>query len=216
MEFDTFEAYCREKWQYGRHYVNRLILAAQVFTHLVTISHQRRPEHETQVRPLIGLTPPQAQLAWEHAVEKAAGKKITQRLVKAAVQELQLGGSPAPVTQQPRRNKAEQRRLVDKENMMIGHNKHQKAAAPLTQLLGVDHVDMREYHGHIGDLIRIDAFSLFKMDKVLVAIRAEKAGVIERGLARPDPTTNQWLYTATAENPEKEAPQEPRPNGNRR
>ena len=113
MEFDTFEAYCREKWQYGRHYVNRLILAAQVFAPLVTISHQRRPEHETQVRPLIGLTPPQAQLAWEHAVEKAAGKKITQRLVKAAVQELQLGGSPAPVTQQPRRNKAEQRRLVD-------------------------------------------------------------------------------------------------------
>ena len=62
MEFDTFEAYCREKWQYGRHYVNRLILAARVFTHLVTISHQRKPEHETQVRPLVGLTSAQAQL----------------------------------------------------------------------------------------------------------------------------------------------------------
>src|ERR1041384_861087 len=80
--------------------------------------------------------------------------------------------------------------------MMIGHKNQRKAAGPITQLLGVDHVDMREYHGHIGDLIRIDAFSLFKLDKVLVAIRAEKAGVIERGPARPDPTTNQWLGAA--------------------
>jgi hypothetical protein len=54
--FDSFEAYCQAKWQYGRHYVNRLISAAQVFTHLVTICHQRKPEHESQVRPLIGLT----------------------------------------------------------------------------------------------------------------------------------------------------------------
>ena len=48
MEFDTFEAYCREKWQYGRSYVNRLILAAQVFTHLVTISHQSPLNNDCQ------------------------------------------------------------------------------------------------------------------------------------------------------------------------
>ena len=48
-EYDSFEAYYRVKWQYGRHYVNRLISAAQVFTDLVTISHQKT-EHETQVR----------------------------------------------------------------------------------------------------------------------------------------------------------------------
>ena len=45
---------------------------------------------------------------------------------------------------------------------------------------------------------------LFKVDKVLVAIHAEKAGLIEHGLARREPRTEQWLYTATAENPEKE------------
>ena len=56
-EYHTFEAYCRAKWEYGRNYVNRLISAAQVFTHLVTNSHQK-PERETQVRPLVGLTPP--------------------------------------------------------------------------------------------------------------------------------------------------------------
>src|ERR1019366_4537536 len=55
-EYDSFEAYYRVKWQYGQHYVNRLISAAQVFTPLVTICHQTKPEYESQVRPLVGLT----------------------------------------------------------------------------------------------------------------------------------------------------------------
>ena len=89
VDFDNFEAYCRVKWQYGHNYVDRLISAAQVFRHLMTKSHQK-PEHETQVRPLIGLSPEQVQLAWEAAVAKAGGRKITARLVKSAMQDLQL------------------------------------------------------------------------------------------------------------------------------
>jgi hypothetical protein len=42
------------------------------------------------------------------------------------------------------------------------------------------------------------------VDTVLVAISAEKAGLVERGLARLNPRTNQWIYTAAAENPEKD------------
>ena len=38
---------------------------------------------------------------------------MTARLVKNAVKELQFGGSPEPVVQEPRMNKAEQRRLID-------------------------------------------------------------------------------------------------------
>jgi hypothetical protein len=87
-DFDTFERYCQVKWQYGRNYVNRLISAAQVFTHLVTICHQKT-EHETQVRPLVGLIAEQAQKAWEHAVEKAGGRKVTAQMVKTAVTEKQ-------------------------------------------------------------------------------------------------------------------------------
>jgi hypothetical protein len=34
-------------------------------------------------------------------------------LVKSAVNDLQLGGKPMPVSQEPRLNKAEQRRLID-------------------------------------------------------------------------------------------------------
>jgi hypothetical protein len=33
-KFDSFEAYCQTKWQYGRRYVNQMISAAQVFNHL--------------------------------------------------------------------------------------------------------------------------------------------------------------------------------------
>jgi hypothetical protein len=37
VAFHSFEAYCRVKWQSGRDYVDRLISAAQVFTHLMTV-----------------------------------------------------------------------------------------------------------------------------------------------------------------------------------
>ena len=34
VNFTTFEAYCRAKWQYARRYVHHLISAAQLFKHL--------------------------------------------------------------------------------------------------------------------------------------------------------------------------------------
>jgi hypothetical protein len=112
-DFDSFEAYCRAKWEYDRHYVDRLISAAQVFTHLMTNSHQK-PDHETQLRPLIGLTPAEAQVAWQCAVEMAGGRNITARLVKRAVHELQLTPATSqPGAKAPRQNKVEQRRLIN-------------------------------------------------------------------------------------------------------
>jgi hypothetical protein len=79
----------------------------------MTICHQTKPGNESQVRPLIGLSPEQAQTAWEYAVEKAGGRKITARLVKNAVKALQPGGNAKPVDPQPRPTKADQRRLID-------------------------------------------------------------------------------------------------------
>ena len=85
------------------------------------------------------------------------------------------------------------------------HRKHRGKGVGLTvQLLGSDNIDTQGYHGHISDLIRIEPYALFRVDKVMVAISAERTGVVERGLARLDPRTNPWLYTATAENPEKD------------
>ena len=41
-QFFTFQEYCREKWAYGRNYVDKLISAPQVFTRLLTIVSQSR------------------------------------------------------------------------------------------------------------------------------------------------------------------------------
>jgi hypothetical protein len=74
---------------------------------------QRKPEHENQLRPLVGLTPEQAQMAWERAAEKASGRKTTAQMVKSAVKELHLAGTANPVTRQPRQHKDQQRKLID-------------------------------------------------------------------------------------------------------
>jgi hypothetical protein len=111
--YGTFDAYCRVRWQYGRHYVNRLISAAQVFNVLVTSCHQTRPEHEAQVRPLVGLTPEQARQAWEAALGKAAKRPITAAIVKSAMHELNIGPPPEPRQTATRIDMAEHRRKLD-------------------------------------------------------------------------------------------------------
>jgi hypothetical protein len=98
------------KWQYGRRYVNQMISAAQVFNHLGVFS-SLKPEHQSQVQPLSGLTPEQAQRAWQCAVENAGGRRITARMVKSAVNQLGL----APQTQSgraPVRTAQSERRLL--------------------------------------------------------------------------------------------------------
>jgi hypothetical protein len=91
VDFDSFEDYCRLKWQYSRRYVDQLIAAAQLFRYLSANCAERKPEHENQLRPLVGLTPEQAQAAWESATEKASGRKTTAQMVKSAVNKLGLG-----------------------------------------------------------------------------------------------------------------------------
>ena len=81
--------------------------------HLVTICHQCKPDHESQVRPLIGLAPEQAQAAWEHAAGKAGPRRITARMVQNAVKELQLTGEAEPETAEPALTKAQHRQVVD-------------------------------------------------------------------------------------------------------
>ena len=69
------------------------------------------PEREAQVRPLVGLSPEEAKSAWEKAIQKARGRKITAALVRAAVHELK-GAAPAKTApRQPSR--AEKRRALD-------------------------------------------------------------------------------------------------------
>jgi hypothetical protein len=79
----------------------------------VTNCHQLKPDHESQIRPLVGLTPEQAKLAWERAVEKAGGRRITARVVKSAVQDLHFGGAPKAANRQTRQTRAGKRKLIN-------------------------------------------------------------------------------------------------------
>jgi hypothetical protein len=111
FEGATFEGFCRIKCEYSRRYVDQMISAAQVFMYLRANCAQTTPQRESQVRPLVGLSPEQAKVAWEKAIQKAKGRRITAALVRAAVHELK-GPAPAKtVKQQPTR--AEKRRALD-------------------------------------------------------------------------------------------------------
>jgi len=86
QEFKTFDNYCHLKWQYGRHYANHLIAAAEIVTQLVTIV-TTAPQNESQVRPLIGLPREAVVDTWKKAEIEAQGGTITADLVKKAAAE---------------------------------------------------------------------------------------------------------------------------------
>lgn len=82
--YDTFEAYCRNRWGFTRQRAFQVIGGAEKADYLST-AVDIEPTNEAQVRPLIGLSDDQAVEAWKLA-EKLAGKKdISGRLVKEAV-----------------------------------------------------------------------------------------------------------------------------------
>jgi len=90
---DTFEAYCRQRWRWGRHYANRQILAAEVASNLVPIG--TIPATESQARPLTSLAPDQQREAWREAISTAPGGKITTAHVNKVVKARYVVRQPA-------------------------------------------------------------------------------------------------------------------------
>jgi hypothetical protein len=60
----TFEQYCRERWGWGRNYVNKQIAAAEVANNLGTFV----PKTEAVARELAGLDPEQQREIWDMAL----------------------------------------------------------------------------------------------------------------------------------------------------
>jgi hypothetical protein len=83
-EFGTFEDYCRERWQLGRHRAFQLIDAARVVAN-VDHGQQILPANERQARPLSALPPEQQAEAWNRAVETAPDGKVTAAHVESVV-----------------------------------------------------------------------------------------------------------------------------------
>jgi hypothetical protein len=123
--FDSFESYCRVKWGFQLSKVYTWITAAKLFISLSKLPDVPKPDHQTQLRPLFGLAPSHARLAWQCAVALSGGRRTTERMVKSAVQQLQLVPAEPPC---PRNKEGEQRRVVTEAVAVILVLVHQKAA----------------------------------------------------------------------------------------
>lgn len=84
-QHQTFEAYCRVRWQYGKSQAYRLIGAAEVIDRLSPIGDElRMPVNEAQVRPLLALDPEEQVDAWKAALDRAGDGAITAKVVRQA------------------------------------------------------------------------------------------------------------------------------------
>jgi len=83
LGYETFEAYCRERWDMSRRNAYYLIDSATVVENVNNCS--QKPATESQCRPLSKLNPEQQVQAWEMAVESAPEGKVTARHVARIV-----------------------------------------------------------------------------------------------------------------------------------
>jgi hypothetical protein len=78
LRFETFEEYCKARWDFKRSYAKYLIAATSVIDNLSTMATiVAKPVTETQCRPLARLPADQQLIAWQKAVETAPDGKIT-------------------------------------------------------------------------------------------------------------------------------------------
>ena len=94
--YETFEAYCIQRWDFSRPRAYQLCAASDVLADLSTIvDFKLLPENEGQVRPLTRLKDPsQWRRAWHAAVKLAAAEKcpVTARDTEEAVRRLDGNG----------------------------------------------------------------------------------------------------------------------------
>lgn len=70
LGFDTFEIYCKSKWDFTGSYARYLMLSAGVMDNIKTVTIVT-PSTESQARPLSKLEPDQQREAWTRAVASA-------------------------------------------------------------------------------------------------------------------------------------------------
>ena len=70
MGYDTFEAYCKERWDMSRRHAYRLMESFSVVD-AIKCDQLVTPATESQTRPLARLEPDQQRTAWQRAVETA-------------------------------------------------------------------------------------------------------------------------------------------------
>jgi hypothetical protein len=86
----TFEAYCRDRFDFTRVAAHYLMGAAEVVNNLKCKQFVNIfPTKESQCRPLLGLKPELQSKVWLEAVKKASGKVPSARIVKSILEQSQ-------------------------------------------------------------------------------------------------------------------------------
>jgi hypothetical protein len=86
LSYDTFEQYCKERWDIARRTAYQYIDSVKVIDNVRHGAHGVEcPINERQCRPLAKLEPQQQVKAWEMAVETAPDGKVTARHVSKVV-----------------------------------------------------------------------------------------------------------------------------------
>ncbi len=88
----SFKSYVSDRFNYTRRAADYLISSAEVMENLKREQFVLRtnvlPSRESHCRPLAKLSPQEQTIAWDRAVEKAAGKMPSQKIIKEAVKEI--------------------------------------------------------------------------------------------------------------------------------
>ena len=90
LGFQTFEEYCKAKWDFSRQHAYRFIDSVKVVLN-VTDRLQSVPVNLEQTRPLARLEPDQQCEAWQQAVATAPEGKVTAAHVYKIVAETLIG-----------------------------------------------------------------------------------------------------------------------------
>jgi len=88
LDYETFEEYCKERWEISIRHADRLMLSYTTIENIKTRPIGLVPVNEGQARPLTKLEPEQQKEAWQKVVENASENKITARLVSKIVSDI--------------------------------------------------------------------------------------------------------------------------------
>ena len=78
LGFETFEAYCKKRWDFASNYARRLIASAATVENIKSVPIGTFPTTESQARSLAKIKDPGVQReAWQRAVSTAPEGKVT-------------------------------------------------------------------------------------------------------------------------------------------
>ncbi len=88
-DFDTFEAYCQERWGWTRQHAYQLMAGAEVAATLAStfVDELPLPTSEGQVRLLTRFEPKEQASLWKEAVTRSSGRPPTMAMVREIIEE---------------------------------------------------------------------------------------------------------------------------------